>query len=41
VAAHLERLSRYGFITEKQLMAGLRLADRVCAMLTGLIKRHS
>lgn len=41
VAAHLERLARYGFITEEQLMSGLGMADRVCAMLTGLIKRHS
>jgi len=41
VAAHLERLRRYRFITEEQLMAGLSLADRACAMLTGLIKRHS
>jgi four helix bundle protein len=41
VAAHLERLARYRFITEEQLMVGLRLADRLCATLTGLIKRHS
>jgi four helix bundle protein len=41
VAAHLERLARYRFITEEQLMTGLSLADRLCAMLTGLIKRHS
>ena len=41
VAAHLERLRRYRFITEDQLMAGLSLADRACALLTGLIKRHS
>ena len=41
VAAHLERLRRYRFITEEQLMTGLHLADRACAMLTGLIKRHS
>jgi four helix bundle protein len=41
VAAHLERLARYRFITEGQLMKGLTLADRLCAMLTGLIKRHS
>ena len=41
VAAHLERLARYRFITEEQLMTGLGLADRLCAMLTGLIKRHS
>ena len=40
-AAHLERLRRYRFISEKQLIAGLGLADRLCAMLTGLIKRHS
>ena len=41
VAAHLERIGRYQFISEEQLMAGLSLADRLCAMLTGLIKRHS
>ena len=41
VAAHLERLRRYRFISEQQLMQGLELADRLCAMLTGLIKRHS
>ena len=41
VSAHLERLARFGFISEQQLMEGLSLADRVCAMLTGLIKRHS
>jgi len=41
VAAHLERLARYRFISQEQLMTGLSLADRVCAMLTGLIKRHS
>lgn len=41
VAAHLERFRRYRFISEEQLMAALELADRLCAMLTGLIKRHS
>ena len=41
VAAHLERLHRYRFISEEQLMQGLGLADRLCALLTGLIKRHS
>ena len=41
VAAHLERLHRYRFITDDQLLAGLTLADRICAMLTGLIKRHA
>lgn len=41
VAAHLERLRRYRLISEQQLMQGLTLADRLCAMLTGLIKRHS
>lgn len=41
VAAHLERLRRYQFISEPQLMVALGLADRVCAMLTGLIKRHA
>ncbi|MEE9384511.1 MAG: four helix bundle protein [Nannocystaceae bacterium] len=40
-AAHLQRLRRYDFITEQQLMTSLSLADRLCAMLTGLIKRHS
>jgi len=41
VAAHLERLARYRFISNEQLMAALGLADRLCALLTGLIKRHS
>ncbi len=41
VAAHLERMARYGFVTESELMAALGLADRVCAMLTGLIRKHS
>jgi four helix bundle protein len=41
VAAHLERMRRYRFISHEQLMQGLGLADRLCAMLTGLIKRHS
>lgn len=41
VAAHLERLRRYRFISEAQLLEALELADRLCAMLTGLIKRHS
>ena len=41
VAAHLERLRRYRFISEQQLMQGLSLADRLCALLTGLIRRHS
>ena len=41
VAAHLERLRRYRFVSEAQMMKGLGLADRLCAMLTGLIKRHS
>lgn len=41
VAAHLERLRRYRFISEEQLMRGLSLADRLCALLTGLITRHS
>jgi len=41
VAAHLERLARYRFISPEQLTSGLGLADRLCAMLTGLIKRHS
>ena len=40
-AAHLQRFWRLGWITEAQLDRGLRLADRICAMLTGLIKRHS
>ena len=40
-AAHLQRFWRLGWISEEQLMRGLSLADRVCAMLTGLIKRHS
>ncbi|MBW2527497.1 MAG: four helix bundle protein [Deltaproteobacteria bacterium] len=41
VAAHLERLRRYRFISEAQLHQGLGLADRLCALLTGLIRRHS
>ena len=41
VAAHLERLARYRFIGQEQLMMGLGLADRLCGLLTGLIKRHS
>ena len=41
VAAHLERLARYRFITDEQPLTGLSLADRLCATLTGLIKRHA
>ena len=41
VASHLERCHRRSFISEQQLERGLELADRVCATLTGLIKRHS
>ena len=40
-AAHLERIRRYRVISEQQLMMDLSLADRLCALLTGLIKRHS
>ncbi len=34
-------MRRYRFVTEEQLVAALTLADRLCARLTGLIRRHS
>jgi four helix bundle protein len=40
-ANHLERLWHYREITSEELGEMLTLADRVCAMLTGLIHRHS
>ena len=40
-AAWIEELERCGFIGEQEALEVLQLADEVCAMLTGLIKRHS
>jgi four helix bundle protein len=40
-ASHLERLWRYGLIGEEEASEMLALADRVCALCTGLIRRHS
>jgi four helix bundle protein len=40
-ASHLERLRRYRELSDEELHQMLGLADRVCAMLTGLIHRHS
>ena len=40
-AAHIERMHRRGLLTDEQLLAGLALADRACALLTGLIRRYS
>jgi four helix bundle protein len=40
-ASHLERLWRYHELSDQELSEMLTLADRVCAMLTGLIHRHS
>jgi hypothetical protein len=40
-ASHLERLRRYLELSDEELHQMLGLADRVCAMLTGLIHRHS
>jgi len=40
-ASHLERLFRYHLIGENELTSMLALADRVCALCTGLIRRHS
>ncbi len=34
-------MRRYRFITEEELVAAITLADRLCALLTGLIRRHS
>lgn len=41
VACHIERALSYGLVSEREAMAVLERADRACAMLTGLIKRHS
>ena len=41
VAAHVERMWRCGFISQAQCIEALTLADRTCAMLTGLIKKFS
>lgn len=41
VACHVERAYRYRLVTEAEAEALLSRADRVCALLTGLIKRHS
>ena len=41
VAAWVEQLHGCGMVAEVEALAVLELADRVCAMLTGLIKRHS
>lgn len=40
-ASHLERLFRYQLISEREVTEMLALADRVCALCTGLIRRHS
>ena len=40
-ACHLERLWQYRLISETEVTEMLGLANRVGAMLTGLIKRHS
>ena len=41
VACHMERAFSYRLVSEQELVAVLDRADRVCAMLTGLIRRHS
>jgi four helix bundle protein len=41
VACWVELLHGFGFVAEVEAQAVLELANRVCAMLTGLIKRHS
>ena len=41
VACHMERAYSYRLVSERELEAVLSRADRVCAMLTGLIRRHS
>lgn len=41
VAAWVEQLHGCGMVAEVEALEVLALADRVCAMLTGLIKRHS
>ena len=40
-ASHLERLSRFQLIAESEVTEMLALADRICALCTGLIRRHS
>jgi len=41
VASHLERLYRYELLGEEETEELLALANRVCAILTGLIRRCS
>jgi four helix bundle protein len=41
VAAWVEQLHGCGMVAEVEAAEVLELADRVCAMLTGLIKRHA
>ena len=41
VASWVELLHSYGMVPEAEAEAVLHLANRVCAMMTGLIKRHS
>jgi len=41
VASHLERLYRYELLGEEETDELLALANRVCAMLTGLIRHCS
>ncbi len=41
VAAWVEQLHGCGMVAEAEAVEVLELADRVCAMLTGLIKRHA
>ena len=41
VAAWVEQLHGCGLVAEREAIEVLELADRACALLTGLIKRHS
>ena len=41
MASWVELLHSYGMVPEAEAEAVLELANRVCAMTTGLIKRHS
>jgi four helix bundle protein len=41
VAAHIERACRRRLVRQAEALAVLTLADRVCAMLSGLIRRCS
>ena len=41
VASWVELLCSYGMVPEAEAEVVLGLANRVCAMLTGLIKRHA